>query len=600
MRGRGRGNRGRWGVAALAAAAMAMGAAATGAAAADGLLMAKLGDTTTDADAREVAGRTGLTHVETIPELGWAAFGYTGDRLTAHDALRADPAVFRIDFTRVGEELETQAFGDPWTGATPTLWTGRTPDDDIWTRSWVESFDGQPVLTSRFTVEVTPGTDVWAFWHWARANFPAAWEITTSSPSTAIAVIDGEFQTDHPELTDKTRGGFNFAGNNADVRFAPGDDPDGFHGSHVLGLIAARTNNGQGVSGACWDCVAIPYKIGFGGGTEADPDQRFIFDLTRALMAAADTDAVAVSMSVGTKRDHAALRDAIAHVRSKGKVMVASAGNSQQTEPGIPNYPSHYPGVIAVAATTPDHLIADFSLHNPNVDIAAPGHPIVSTTGFADPKADFGQGYRSMSGTSMATPIVAGLVGLMKSVRPDLTPDEVESILKSTATDRGAAGHDPVYGAGIIDAGRAVAAARDYQRPAPPPAPAAPAASSPGARPAVLAGRLTVDRSGRYQVRVRCTGTAACAGTVQVRTTAKVRLGRARPKVVSLGTAKYSVAPGKTRTVRVTLPRASRATFTRARRQVGVTVVLRPRGAKAVTAKRVLVGSALLPRRSAR
>lgn len=613
---RARGWRARTAAAALAVLpALVLAAGAQGADAPQGTLMAELGRTTTPAAASAVAQRTGLRHVGTLPEIGWAAYEYSGDRLSAHDALRSDPAVVRIDFTRVGEELAQQQEPDtPWTGPTPAdPWPGLTPNDTIWGRSWVNSFTpGQPALRAHFTAPWSdngvPQPEAWAFWHWTFANFTTAWTITQGSPTVPIAIIDGEFATDHPDLAAKFRPGMNFDSGSpqhltTDVRWQSGEDPDGFHGSHVAGIAGAQGNNSFGTTGACWQCPLVPYKIGFGGG---DGDAKFIFDLTRAITAVADSDARVISMSVGTRTDHAPLRDAIAYAAARGKVMVASAGNSQLSEPNIANFPSHYPDVIAVAASTPADSIADFSLHNANVDIAAPGHPIVSTTDARDPKFEFNQGYRALSGTSMATPMVAGLAALMISVRPDLSPAEVEALIKGAARDKGTPGPDPVYGAGIIDAGTAVAAARDYARPAPPPvvpvtpAPVTPAPTTPATprrvAPFVPARALRVARTGVTSVRVRCTGPALCRGTVRLLSAGKLKLGRAKARILTLGTASYSVRPGRTVAVRVVIPKAMRRVFTGARPRLSVRVVVQPRKGQGAVRRvvRPLVGSKLV------
>lgn len=421
-----------------------------------GTLMAKLGATTTSAEAAAVAERSGLTHVATLEEIGWAAYEYTGDRLVAHDALRSDPAVFRIDFTRAGDELVLHF----------------TPRDTVFDDGITVALNGQPVAQGA--------------WHWTKTNFPAAWDITRSSSAIRIAVIDSEFDTEHSDLKTKLATGKNFDSGSSEylTTNVRGTDPNNTHGSHVAGLIGAVTDNGVGVSGACFDCTVIPFKIGTNGvvGGAPNVDAKFVADLTEALVAAGQSDAVAINMSLGTTRDHAPLREAVAFARNAGKVVVASAGNSQQQQPGVPNYPAAYPGVIAVAATMPDDSIAPFSTNGDFVDIAAPGHPILSTWD-SRLTGSHGAGYNAISGTSMSSPIVAGLVGLVKSVRSDLTPDEVEAVITGSAVDLGASGRDPIFGAGRINAVAALRAAQAYVRPAPPP-PAPPALPAPAPAPA--------------------------------------------------------------------------------------------------------------------
>lgn len=537
------------GTAALAAAAPAF--------AADGTLMAKLGSTTDEATAAAVAERTGLTHVNTLPEIGWATYEYEGDRAAAHAALRGDRAVFRIDFTAPGETLRLHF----------------TPRDEVFGQGATVSLNNQPVAQ--------------AAWHFTRPDFPAAWDIAKGNAQTRIAVIDSEFATDHPDLQTKFATGRNFdsgapSGNyrTSNVLYNAADQRvESIHGTHVAGLAAAASDNQIGVAGACLDCVVLPYKISMAFQSGGGPtDQKFVADLTEALQAAGDSDAVVINLSLGTTRDHAPMRDAINYARGKGKTIIAAAGNSQQAQPGVANYPAAYPGVVAVAATMPDDRIAEFSTNGDFVDVAAPGHPILSTTDKADQGPTHGVGYTTKSGTSMAAPIVAGLVGLMKSIRPDLTPDEVEAILVSTAVDLGASGRDPLFGAGRINALRAVQAARDYVRPVAPPPPPAPAPAPTLKRaPAVTAGVLKVSRSGRATVRIRCNGNAVCRGRVVLRSAGKLRIGRAAPKVITFGSGAYNVRPGRVAAVQVTLPRASRSYFTRSRKGVRVQVQLTPR-----------------------
>jgi subtilisin family serine protease len=397
----------------------------------------------------------------------------------AHAALLHDGAVRRIDFMAPGER--------------PSLHF--IPRDSIFLGPGTVGLNGQPVAD-------------WN-WHWVKTNFPAAWDITRGSASVRVAVIDSEFDTEHADLKPKLAAGLNLDSGSPEYLTGNvrGTDFTASHGTHVAGLVGAATDNGNGVPGACFDCVVIPFKI---GGTQPvvsgapNIDAKFISDLTQALVEAAKTDAVAINMSLGTPRDHAPLRDAVNVARAAGKIVVASAGNSQQSNPGVANYPAAYDGVIAVAATMPTDDIAPFSTVGNFVDIAAPGHPVLSTWDSritAQVAAQVGQpslapthnvGFIAISGTSMASPIVAGLVALMKTVRPDLTEGEVLGLLQQSAVDLGANGKDPVFGAGRINAVAAVRAAVNYVRP-------------PGAPPGVRI-KTTIFWSGKFKARSARTG----------------------------------------------------------------------------------------------
>lgn len=442
---------------ATAGAALAGGASAVpamGASSHEPVVMAQIAGGTANAD--EVAARTGLTLEGTLPQIGWATFAEGGDAAVARLRLLHDPAVTRIDFVAPGERQGLDFI----------------PRDIIFNSPGTVAVDGL-------------GAVDWK-WHWTKANFPAAWDITRGSAAVKVVVIDSEFDTEHPDLKTKFATGRNFDSGTtnyrtSNVRAVPGANTT-FHGSHVAGLVGAASDNAEGGPGACFDCVVIPYKIGFAGANSTSVDEKFVRDLTEALVAAGDSDGVVINMSLGTSRDHAPLRAAVDYARSKGKIVVASAGNSQlgqQGPAGVPNYPGAYPGVIAVASTRPDDSIAASSTNGDFVDIAAPGDAVLSTwdsrlTVDNSPPENHpthGVGYKVLSGTSMASPIVAGLAALMKTVRPDLTADEVELLLQRSAVDLGAAGKDPVFGAGRIDAFAALKAAQAYVRPTPPPPP---------------------------------------------------------------------------------------------------------------------------------
>jgi hypothetical protein len=167
------------------------------------------------------------------------------------------------------------------------------------------------------------------------------------------------------------------------------------------------------------------------------------------------------------------MQDAINLALSRGKILVASSGNSQLNNPGVPNYPAAFAGVIGVGATQPDENIAPFSTNGDFVDVSAPGHGILSTWDQRIPEnvappgipPTHGIGFVNLSGTSMATPITAGLVALMLQRRPDLSAGEVQRILEASAVDLGAPGKDPVFGAGRIDAFRTLQNTIAFTRP---------------------------------------------------------------------------------------------------------------------------------------
>ena len=288
----------------------------------------------------------------------------------------------------------------------------------------------------------------------------------------------------------------------------------------------------------------VQINTSFQPGNGNPVDANFVTDLTEALGYMAGQGVVVVNMSLGGTRNHQPLADAIALLRASGVTIVAAAGNFQESSPNSPIYPASYPGVIAVANTRVDNSIAPSSSNGSWVDIAAPGTNIFSTWEAQDPQITFnGQAgnYNSISGTSMASPIVTGLVALMKSVRADLTPDEVEALLKGTATDLGSSGPDPQFGSGLINAAAAVNAAAAYVRPVPPAPPAGPPAPPADTiAPKVTTNGLVTVKGRVVTIRFKCS--EACSGTVRVRgLDKKLR-----------GSRKFSAKAGKTVTVKVT------------------------------------------------
>lgn len=441
--------------AALAVPAAASAAGADPAAPAGGeVVMARL-QPFSAAAATAVAARTGLALRTTIPDIGWASYtAAPGEGAAAAEALSHDPAVWRVDAARPGEQMSLDL----------------TPNDTIFSQP------GQ----------VTAGqlTASWN-WHWTITNFPAAWDLARGD-GQRVAIIDSEFDTEHIELKPKLLTGKNFDSGTAGYRTTSvrANDLDiqsqTLHGSHVAGLVAAVSDNANGVPGACFDCVVIPYKTGLRGGAPGTPqttDAKFVSDVSEALTDIANrTDVRIISMSLGTDRLHPAMQDAVNFALSRGKVIVASAGNGQLNNPGTPNYPASFPGVIGVGATQPDDNIAPFSTNGDFVDVSAPGHGILSTWDSRIPvnapaaiAPTHGVGFKNLSGTSMATPIVSGLVALMLQLRPDLSAAEVQGLLEASAVDLGAPGKDPVFGAGRIDAFRTLQNTIAYVRPGPPP-----------------------------------------------------------------------------------------------------------------------------------
>jgi thermitase len=200
------------------------------------------------------------------------------------------------------------------------------------------------------------------------------------------------------------------------------------HGTHCAGIAAGVGGNSIGISGVCPNCTIMPVRIGFsinsGNGEVGTMEYD---DIANGLKYAADNGAKIISMSFGGP-DSSVIKDAINYASSLGVVLIAAAGNNY-TDDTTYSYPAAYPGVISVAATDQQDKKASFSNYGYWVSVAAPGVNILSTVPKTGAISD-SSGYKAISGTSMATPYVAGLAGLILSKNPAWTPQQIEKILK--------------------------------------------------------------------------------------------------------------------------------------------------------------------------
>jgi thermitase len=286
-------------------------------------------------------------------------------------------------------------------------------------------------------VFITPNDSYWSSqWGMTKIEAPAAWDITTGSGSVTIAIVDTGVDLFHPDISGKLVSGYDFVNNDN----TPQDDHG--HGTHVTGIAAARTNNGTGVAGLSWGAKIMPVKAldDYGNGGSEDVAEGVIY--------AANNGADIINLSLGGSSPSSVLEDAVEYAHDLGCIVVAATGNNNSSV----SYPARYPEVIAVAATDSSDQRASFSNYGPEVDVTAPGVSIRSTYWWG------GSTYEWLNGTSQASPHVAGLAALIWSVNPGLSNTQVESIIKQTADDLGAAGRDNYYGFGRINARRALEA----------------------------------------------------------------------------------------------------------------------------------------------
>ncbi|WP_231563688.1 S8 family peptidase [Anoxybacillus sp. KU2-6(11)] len=249
--------------------------------------------------------------------------------------------------------------------------------------------------------------------------------------SVTVAVIDTGMDTKHPELKGRVLPAYN-AINPAG---APIKD---VHGTHVAGIIGANANNGIGAHGVNPNVKILPIDV-FGGGWGASD-----YTIAQGILYAIEKGAKVINMSLGGYFSSPILEEAVQKAIDAGITVVAAAGNEATDMYSIP---ASYEGVISVGATDSKNKLAEFSNYGPSVDIVAPGVDVYS------PIYDYtkGSSFAELSGTSMASPVVAGIASLLLSKYPNLKPYQVEWILERTATDLGEKGYDLTYGNGLVN-----------------------------------------------------------------------------------------------------------------------------------------------------
>ena len=336
-------------------------------------------------------------------------------------------------------------------------------------------------------------------WHYHAAaggmNLPAAWDASLGE-GAVVAVVDTGVLP-HAELKAQLLPGYDFIsdatvandGNGRDADASdPGDwtnasecgynnpdrdYPSSWHGTHVAGTIAAASDNGLGVAGVAWKAKLLPVRVlGKCGGYTSDivDGMRWAAGLPVPGAPTNANPAQVLNLSLGGSGSCSrTYSTAIAEIRAAGTSVVVAAGNSAQDASMAT--PANCAGVIAVAATDRQGGLAYYSNYGSTIDVSAPGGELyqgdmsggILSTYNSGQNGAGGDSYGYLQGTSMAAPHVAGVVALMYAAKPTLRPDEVDSVLKSTArafpvlsgSDRCTTSK---CGSGIVDAAAAVAA----------------------------------------------------------------------------------------------------------------------------------------------
>jgi subtilisin family serine protease len=267
-------------------------------------------------------------------------------------------------------------------------------------------------------------------WHLKKIQASKAWDQTKGASSVIVAVIDGGVQLNHPDLVGKIVYPYNTV--SGGTSFPPND-----HATHVAGIIAATLNQSGG-AGVAPNVKIMPINV-FSG------DSANMFDVAEAIIYAADHNVDIINMSLGGYRYSYTLDSAAEYAKSKGILLIAAAGNE---DTNYESYPAALDAVLGVSALNSSDIITDFSNFGHYIDFAAPGEGIYSTIS----KSKFS----AMNGTSMASPIVAGVAALILSKNPLLTSTQVEAVLKKSSVDLGSSGWDSLYGYGRVDAYRSL------------------------------------------------------------------------------------------------------------------------------------------------
>ncbi|MCX7863262.1 MAG: S8 family serine peptidase [Bacteroidales bacterium] len=323
-----------------------------------------------------------------------------------------------------------------------------------------------------FPIRYTPndyGTNTDNTWHLDKISAKLAWDITQGSPNVYVAVIDNAIDVSHPDIAPKVHLAIDLGDGDNDPK-PPQNTTIWSHGTHTSGLAVAATNNGTGISSIGFNCKLIAIKAG----ADADGGQG-VSAMFEGITWAADNGAHIINMSFGGPSYFQTMQMIVDYAYNKGCVLVAAAGNNGDgsEDPNNVNYvgyPAACNHVIAVGATNGNDKKAAFSEFGTWIDVMAPGGykndggivDIMLNRGVHSTTA--GNSYGKMVGTSMASPIVAGLCGLMKSVDPNLTPDRLTYLLKASCDNiesLQAPEHQGKIGAGRINAFKAVKMAQD-------------------------------------------------------------------------------------------------------------------------------------------
>jgi thermitase len=391
-----------------------------------------------------VAIPSGATHPSLVEEAVLDAVGLLPDGRTLYNVGHTDAIGFQVGDRLYGAEvlgvveeisMVTLAVNDP-------LRFERRMESDP-AVLWLEADSLVAVKAHQAAAPNDPRfSSQWGLQAGAGIHAVGAWTVTMGDASVKVAILDSGIDSFHEDLQGSVIKNADCHSMGVCVEDISVDTCE--HGTHVAGIVGARTGNGIGMAGVAQVSLIDVKVLALGAGGCSGPWG----GLARGIVFAVNQGADIISMSLGGNVNRvSSVEQAVAFAEQNDVLLISSAGNSGCSSSDTVGYPAHMAGVMAVANHNVNGVMAGSSSCGPQVEISAPGSSIWSTCAGVIR-------YCTKSGTSMSAPHVSGVAALMMSHDPDLTAQEVREALKQTAMDLGQPAHR--QGAGAVNACKAL------------------------------------------------------------------------------------------------------------------------------------------------